>query len=261
VSRHLFDDERDDEFDEGSGQAFEEPWLDEFYAEGLVTDILMPLKSGKEASVYLCRANPSTGERFYAAKVFRARRSRAFKDDSMYKHGRVITNARTRRAVQGKTRFGREMDHAFWIGQEFETLSLLFAAGADVPRPVYSCPTAILMQYVGDEAAPAPQLKDVRLERDEAGALFDRLMWNVELMLSINVIHGDLSPYNVLYQEGKATIIDLPQAVDPRTNANARHLLARDLDHLCRYFARFGVRTDAIKLASNLWRRFVFATL
>jgi RIO kinase 1 len=91
--------------------------------------------------------------------------------------------------------------------------------------------------------------------------VFDRLMWNVELLLSNNVVHADLSPYNVLFWEGRVTMIDLPQAVDARTNMNSKSLLQRDIGNLCRYFGRFGIRADAERLTNELWRRFVFAKL
>jgi RIO kinase 1 len=60
-------------------------------------------------------------------------------------------------------------------------------------------------------------------------------------MLYRNVVHGDLSAYNVLVWDDRITVIDLPQAVDVRTNRHARGLLERDVvriyDHLERYGA------------------------
>jgi len=260
LPKPLFDDEYDDYEDAASYGP--RTWFDQFTSDGLITNVLMPLKSGKEASVYLCRANRSTtGADLLAAKAFRPRQSRGFKNRSRYREGVVITEARVRRAVQNGSRFGRIVDEAIWRNHEFETLEALSAAGADVPAPVASAADGILMQYVGDEAGPAPQLRDVELDRSEARAAFDRLIWNVELFLSNNVIHADLSPYNVLYWEGRVTIIDLPQAVDPRTNPNARALLARDFENLCRHFARLGVHRNAKALAGDLWRRFLFAKL
>jgi RIO kinase 1 len=150
--------------------------------------------------VYLCRANPSTtGAELLAAKAFRPRHSRGFKNRSRYREGVVITEARVRRAVQNGSRFGRVVDEAIWRNHEYETLEALSSAGADVPAPVASAEDGILMHYVGDEAGPAPQLRDVELDRAEARAAFDRLIWNVELFLANNLIHADLSPYNVLY--------------------------------------------------------------
>ncbi len=240
---------------------FDETWFDEFFSEGLITDVLIQLKSGKEATVYVCRAAESTGAELLAVKAFHPRQGRGFQNRAAYQRGRVLGDARTRRAVLTKTRFGRQAGEAMWVGHEFEMLRRLSDAGADVPRPLAVSESAILMEYVGDEEGPAPQLQEIRLEREEAGRLLDRLLGNVERFLANNVIHADLSPYNVMIREGRAVIIDFPQAIDPRTNANARDLLARDVDRLCRHFERFGVRTDPMRVSADLWRRFLFAEL
>ena len=66
-----------------------------------------------------------------------------------------------------------------------------------------------------DEDDAAPQLRSYRPDPDEAEELFRQVLRNVELFLYRNVIHGDLSAYNILVWEGQATLIDLPQAVHP----------------------------------------------
>jgi len=83
--------------------------------------------------------------------------------------------------------------------------------------------------------------------------VFARLLDNVQLWLAYNVVHGDLSAYNVLYHAGEAIVIDFPQAIDPRFNTNAFRLLLRDLENLARYFGRFGVTCDAFGLAESYW--------
>lgn len=247
----------DDEYDEPPSDG----WFDDLYSEGLLADVIRPIKSGKEASVFLCRAGGQAGGGLIAAKVFHPRQARNFKNDSVYKAGRVIVNTRTRRAVRKKTSFGKQVDHGFWVYQEWEALRLLHSVGVDVPRPVHLGGPVILMEYVGDEAASAPQLREVTLGGEEARPLFDRLLWNVRRMLRNNLVHADLSPYNVLYWEGTLRIIDFPQAVDARTNRNARDLLDRDLGNVCRYFGRYGVHEDGGRIAEDLWNRFLFARL
>lgn len=86
--------------------------------------------------------------------------------------------------------------------------------------------------------------------------MFRRVVENVALWLGRNYVHADLSPYNILYWRGIATIIDFPQAIDPRFNPNAQSLLERDLENVCRYFGRFGVRADPQRLAQRLWTAF-----
>jgi RIO kinase 1 len=232
-----------------------------FFDEGLITDVIRPIKGGKEASVFLCRAGSSTGTGLLAAKVYRSRDHRSFKNDAVYKEGRVITKRRVRVAVQKKTRFGRGFDEGWWVSREHEALTTLHPAGADVPRPMASSGSAILMEYLGDEDVPAPQLRHVALDGDEAASVFARLMWNVETALARNVVHADLSSFNVLYWEGRATVIDFPQFVDPRTNPNAPDLLRRDIANLCTHFRRYGLERDPEELSQDLWTRFLFAEL
>jgi RIO kinase 1 len=233
-----------------------------FLDEGLITSVVRPIKSGKEASVTLCRANPSTtGLELVALKRYHPLDRRDFRDESIYRDGEWIKERRVRVALEKKTRFGREVQGAIWVGREWETLLALHAAGADVPTPIACTDDAILMGYVGDETQAAPMLHRYRPEGDEARDLFDRLLKNVEWMLYVNVIHGDLSPYNVLVWEGRVTVIDLPQAVDPRKNRHARSLLERDVERMCEHFARYGVRSNARAIAHDLWTAWTFADL
>lgn len=232
-----------------------EPVLEEFVSHRLITDVLHTIKGGKEAAAYLCRAHRDLGVPFAVAKVYHERNRRNFANDGAYVDGRVILTGQVARAVANRSAFGREASYALWVDHEFEVLSALHYAGADVPEPYAATERAILMAYAGNEDAAAPQLQHARLATNEAAALFERLMWNVELLLGQNVVHGDLSPYNVLVADGRPVIIDFPQAVDPRFNEHARELLGRDVRNVARYFERHGVTFDAERQVAGLWRR------
>ena len=243
--------------DEAEATAF-----DHFLGEGLITDVVRIVKTGKEASVHLCRANRSTtGEDLLALKAYHPLDRRDFRDESIYRDGEWIKERRIRVALEKKTRFGREVQGAIWVNREWETLRALSDAGAPVPRPLAATEDAILMTYVGDLDQAAPQLRSVRPGPDEAQDLFEQVMRAIELLLYRNVIHGDLSAYNVLVWEGEATVIDLPQAVDPRKNRHAQAMLERDVDRICAYFARFGVSSSPTRLAADLWTAWQFAEL
>jgi len=254
-------------------QHYERQWLIQslgsFYGNSQIADVLQLVKGGKEANVYCCRANPKTGLELIAAKLYRPRVLRHLKNNALYKEGRMLRDvdgklihgARESRAMQKKTRFGKELDLSNWIGHEFGIQTRLFEAGADVPRPVAHAGNTILMAYVGDEALPAPTLQEVTLAHGEAPPLFERLLQNVELMLANHIVHGDLSAYNVLYWQGAIAIIDFPQAVDPRKNPNTFSLLERDVQRLCDYFNGYGVEADGTALAVGLWERYMRAEL
>jgi RIO kinase 1 len=186
---------------------------------------------------------------------------RDFRDESLYRDGEWIKERRIRAALEKKTRFGRELQGALWVHREWETLRLLAITGAPVPRPIAATEEAILMGYVGDEADPAPQLRSYRPDPDEAEALFRQVVHAIEMMLYRNVVHGDLSAYNVLVWDGRIVVIDLPQAIDPRKNRHARGMLERDVTRICEHFARFGVSTSPGRIVDDLWTAWEMADL
>jgi RIO kinase 1 len=240
-----------------------DPAIQHYFDEGLIDQVLMPLKHGKEASVHLCRANPrTTGEELAALKVYHPLTKRDFRDESIYRDGEFIKEHRVRVALEKKTRFGREVQGGIWVNREWESLRWLSERGAPVPRPIASSDDSILMTYIGDRAGPAPRLHEYPIaDVAEAESLFDQLLRAVERMLFHDVIHGDLSAYNVLVWQGEITVIDLPQAVDPKKNRHARSLLERDLRRLGEHFERLGLRRPWTRIAADLWTGWEFADL
>jgi RIO kinase 1 len=74
-------------------------------------------------------------------------------------------------------------------------------------------------------------------------------------MLREYLVHADLSAHNILYWNGGIHVIDLPQAVAADRHPGAFELLTRDVDRVCQYFAKQGVRSDPIGLSIDLWTR------
>jgi RIO kinase 1 len=235
--------------------------LEPFIEEGFITEVLRPLSSGKEATIHLCAAGEfSPGHELVVLKAYRAREQRDFRNHQTYTAGRVV-RGRPGRAIATKTKFGREVDEALWQEQEWETLRAMHAAGVAVPAPIITFGSAILMEYVGDRDTSAPQLKDLSPDLEDARDLFAQTMREIERMLFHNVVHADLSPFNLLVWEDRVRVIDLPQAVDPRCNPNAWDLLERDLRNVGTWFARYGVNLDSVATAADLRVGFEFAEL
>lgn len=244
---------------------FEEVWLLDslvhFADQRWISDVLRKVKGGKEASVYLCRSDAAIQAPLVIAKVYRPRALRNLKNDGQYRTGRVdldesgnvIVEDGALHAMQKRTAYGEELRHQSWIAYEFQTLETLYAAGADVPRPYTMAKNAILMDYIGDLGSAAPTLNSVRLDSDEVRPLFERVIRNLDLLLSNQRIHGDLSAYNILYWEGDISLIDFPQVVPPESNPEAWMIFLRDVTRICQYFASQGLKRDARNLASDLW--------
>mgnify|MGYP001408170480 CR=1 FL=1 len=243
-----------------------------FYEEGLITDVLALVKGGKEANVYCCQAHPATGLGLLAAKVYRPRMFRNLRNDKMYRQGREILVAGggtagrdsgyIERAIRNKTPFGEQAAHTSWLMYEFTALERLHGAGGSVPKPIAASDNAILMGYHGDELMAAPTLNSVALEPSEARRHYREVLRNVDLLLQHDLIHGDLSAYNILYWQpegspAEITLIDFPQVVNLRTNENARNIFERDIELTCEYFAQQGVDCRAGEVAARLWSRYV----
>jgi RIO kinase 1 len=235
--------------------------LSRFYDERWFDDVLQIVKGGKEASVYQCKGNDTTGTDFVAAKVYRPRMFRALRNDAAYKEGRglldedglLVKDHGKLKAVHKGSAFGKEVTHTSWIEHEVKTMQALHEAGLDVPQFYASDNNAILMEYLGDADSAAPTLIDVDLDATEARPLFQRVLHNLEGMLRLGLVHGDLSAYNILYWDGDITLIDFPQAINPHQNRNAYNIFARDVTRVCEYFIRHGVKTDPQRLTTKLW--------
>jgi len=243
-------------------QKFEQEWvgksLEDFQRDGWLSGILYRVKGGKEAQVYCCKADPSMGVDLIAAKIYRPRRNRAMKNYSQYQQGRHITaDKRHLRALKKKTRTGKAVEDRAWLKHEFRTMQELYNAGADVPEPFELSGNTILMEFIGNAQTAAPLIQEVRLDPAKAQPLFDRCIKNIEILLTCDSIHGDLSAFNILYWNGAITVIDFPQAVDPFDNPSAFSLLARDVERICQYFARYGIQSHPVDIAADLWHRYM----
>jgi RIO kinase 1 len=100
-------------------------------------------------------------------------------------------------------------------------------------------------------------LNEVSIPREDAPALFKQVMADVALMLDHHHVHGDLSAYNILYWNGRLTLIDFPQMVEARHNPHAFDLLHRDITRVCEYFAKYGVKSDPVRLTLDLWEPYM----
>lgn len=242
------------------------PWilssLEPFYKQQLIIDVLHEAHSGKEATVYCCKAHPSTGMEYLAAKVYRPRMFRNLRNDAIYRYSRVQRdeqgqaehgNSRRGSAATRKTERGRAAQVSSWIEYEYQTQRLLYSYDANVPRPFAQIGNAVLMEYIGDVGDPAPRLSDVILEYEEAQQHYDCIMRNIELALIHGRIHGDLSEYNALYWQGAVTLIDFAQAVDPYHSSDVFSLFARDVERICQYFKRYEIKCNADELAREIW--------
>jgi RIO kinase 1 len=212
-------------------------------------------KTGKEADVSLIRRASADAESLLAAKRYRDTDHRMFHRDAAYLEGRKEKKSRERRAMATRTSFGKQLIAGRWAAAEFEMLARLWSAGAAVPYPVQLLGTEVLMEFVGaPDGTAAPRLAQIRPAPEDAADLFAQVRDVLSVLARAGFAHGDLSAYNVLVDDGRIVLIDLPQAVDLVGNPRAEEFLRRDCVNICTWFVARGVDADADRLVRDLLR-------
>jgi RIO kinase 1 len=218
--------------------------------DGGIDTVLRPLKSGKEASVYVVRSGADT----LCAKVYKNLAHRSFQARVQYQEGRKFRGSRQSRAIAKATRFGRREQEAEWKNAEVDALYRLAAAGVRVPQPRGFFHGVLLMELIVDEnGVNAPRLGEVDLSPERAREFHAELMRDVVRMLCLGLIHGDLSEYNVLVRASGPVVIDLPQVVSAAGNNAARAMLLRDVHNIRDCLARSAPELSATHYGEEMW--------
>ena len=226
--------------------------------DGIIDNVLRQLMSGKEATVYAVQS----GGEVRCAKVYKEASKRSFKNAVLYNEGRKVRSGRSARAMQKGSKFGREQQEEIWQNTEVDALYKLADVGVRVPVP-YGCFDGVLiMELITDaKGFAAPRLNDVTMPEEKALIDHAKVMDYVVKMLSVGVIHGDLSEFNVLVDEEGPVIIDLPQAVNAAGNNSAKKMLLRDVNNMTQYYAQFAPSLLTSRYGDEIWAIFESGSL
>jgi RIO kinase 1 len=210
--------------------------LDEFFDHGTLLAISRlvnrglfdlldhPISQGKEGGVF----RASKGSEFRAVKVYRI-------SNTTFRHLPPYALEELRREASARNYGGLIFA---WTRREHTILGRMAEAGVRVPAPLGHYRNVLVMEYIGNVEGAAPRLKDVPI--DDAAGLYEELVREFGAMIrGAKLVHGDLSPYNTLYHEGRVVVIDVAQSVRAE-HPEARRLLERDLLNFCRFLGRVG---------------------
>jgi RIO kinase 1 len=131
-----------------------------------------------------------------------------------------------------------------WAQKEFKNLELATRANVRVPRPIAVRNNVLVMEFIGENGEGAPSLKEKTPKNPEK--IYETLLIYLErLYRKAELVHGDLSEYNIMVCRGRPIMFDVSQAV-PLVHPMADYLLRRDLTNLNKYFGRLGVKVPSI---------------
>ena len=222
---------------------------------GAVDTDLGVLKTGKEADVFLVERadphDPGPGV-VMAAKRYRDTDHRTFHRAAGYTEGRSVKRSRDERALKRRSTWGRVVAAGEWAASEWGALNRMWRLGVPVPYPVQIDGTELLMEWVTHEGETAPRLAQTRPDPDLLASYFAQLGDLLATMVQAGVVHGDLSPYNLLAAGERLVVIDLPQVVDLVGNPQGMDYLLRDCTNVCTWFRARGLSVDEHDLFAEL---------
>lgn len=200
-----------------------------------------PVSTGKEANVYVAlggdesSATLEVDEPEVAVKIYRINASN-FQDMREY----LVGDPRFEELGEKKAIV------LAWTRKEFANLERARAAGVRVPRPIAVQRNVLVMEFIGVEDERAKRLTEVHIENPETA--YEVVRENIRRLYAAGLVHGDLSEYNLLFDDGEIVVIDVGQAVTIH-HPNAEEFLDRDCENVANFFARQGVDTSGDQLA------------
>jgi RIO kinase 1 len=199
----------------------------DFLNKGTIGEIHGVVKSGKESRVYW--AKDSKGKEL-AIKIY------------------LVVSAEFRsgmlKYIEGDPRFkgvkhGTRSIIFTWAGKEYRNLEQATRAKVRVPRPVAVRDNVVIMTFIGKDGVCAPSLKE-QLPRNPENIYAALLTELQKLYCKAELVHGDLSEYNIMVWKGRPVLFDVSQSV-LLSHPMADFLLRRDLANVNRFFSRLGV--------------------
>ncbi|MEM3577395.1 MAG: serine protein kinase RIO [Candidatus Bathyarchaeia archaeon] len=205
----------------------------DFLNKGVINEIYGVVKAGKESRVYW--GKDAEGNEL-AIKIYLTVSAEFRKGILKYIEGD--------HRFKGVKRDTRSLIFA-WAQKEFRNLEQATAAKVRVPKPIAVKNNVLIMEFIGEDGVPAPSMKELTPKNPEKvyATLLEYLR---RLYLKAELVHGDLSEYNIMIWRGRPVIFDISQAV-PTSHPMADFLLRRDLTNINKYFSRLGVEVPSVE--------------
>lgn len=144
--------------------------------------------------------------------------------------------------IAGDRRFGKLPSGSretiyLWTRKEFKNLQMAESAGIRVPKPRAFLKNILVMEYIGNPPAPAPNFAETEVDESDYDWTFDVIS---KLWKDAKLVHADFSEFNVFKTEREQVLFDMGSAV-LSSHPQADEYLKRDISNMVRFFRKRGI--------------------
>ncbi|MBI5253984.1 MAG: serine protein kinase RIO [Euryarchaeota archaeon] len=123
-----------------------------------------------------------------------------------------------------------------WVKKEFKNLKVAGECGIAAPKPIAYKNNVLIMEFVGEDEVSSPMLRSCWLRNPEE--VLNKIVEYVKkLYCEGNLVHSDLSEYNILIKDEQPVFIDFSQAVI-KEHPTAQEFLKRDVANIAKFFRK-----------------------
>lgn len=203
--------------------------IEKLISDRIIDYIDFPISSGKEGNVFLA-ITPKNKP--VVLKIYRI-------STSTFKHMNEYIIGDPRFNFNHKSR--RDTIYT-WASKEYKNLIKLDSIGILAPKPIKKINNILIMEFIGKDRQAAPMLKDVQLTNPKM--IFRQLITSIKKMYQkADLIHCDLSQFNILIHQKKPYIIDIGQGV-LKDHPLSEEYLKRDIHSIVTYFKKYDIHEN-----------------
>ena len=194
---------------------------------GMISYVNGAVGAGKESQLYWA-VDPSGND--LAVKIYLVTTSN-FKKRAPY----LVGDPRFTRIKSG-TRYLVEL----WARKEFRNLSKAFNCEIPCPEPITVEKNILVMKFVGVNGTPSPTLVESEVDYVD----YEKTVTIIsDLYQKAELVHADLSEYNIFKTKCGPVVFDFGSAVDIR-HPKTKEFLERDISNITKFFVKRGLTVD-----------------
>jgi len=209
---------------------FSERNLHKLISNGTIDGLDSPLSIGKEANIFTAKKGDDT----IVVKIYRVSNCDF---NRMYDYLKYDPRFEVKRS-------SRQIVFA-WAQREYRNLLLAREANVSVPVPYTVLFNILIMEciFTGNQVAQ----KLINDQPKNPKKFFEEIIIELKKLRTAGLVHGDLSPFNILNADQHPVLIDW-SAGTTKDNPNYEEYWQRDIKNVCTYFKKIGVKTDEEKV-------------